>query len=48
MVTVLTDTALLVQVPYGIVADKYGRRTVLFLSLFGCVLQMGWIMIVCE
>ncbi|PWI68291.1 hypothetical protein PCL_02060 [Purpureocillium lilacinum] len=37
---------LLVQVPYGIVADKYGRRTVLFLSLFGCVLQMGWIMIV--
>ncbi|POR35467.1 COP9 signalosome complex subunit 2 [Tolypocladium paradoxum] len=37
---------LVVQVPYGIVADKYGRRTVLFLSLFGYVLRTAWIMIV--
>lgn len=34
------------QLPYGIVADKYGRRTVLFLSLFGCVLQTAWVILV--
>ncbi|XP_044721311.1 major facilitator superfamily domain-containing protein [Hirsutella rhossiliensis] len=37
---------LVVQVPYGIIADKFGRRTVLFLSLVGCVLQTAWTMVV--
>ncbi|KAM5361533.1 hypothetical protein ACJZ2D_013041 [Fusarium nematophilum] len=34
------------QFPFGIIADKYGRRPVLFLSLFGCLLQTTWVMIV--
>lgn len=29
----------LVQIPYGIIADKYGRRPVIFLSLFGVLLE---------
>ncbi|KAH7166369.1 major facilitator superfamily domain-containing protein [Dactylonectria macrodidyma] len=37
---------LLVQIPYGIVADRYGRRPVLFLGLFGLVLGTAWYMIV--
>ncbi|ODA83166.1 hypothetical protein RJ55_01677 [Drechmeria coniospora] len=36
---------LLVQIPYGIIADKYGRRIVLFLALFGCCLQLAWVMV---
>ncbi|KHO01274.1 MFS transporter [Metarhizium album ARSEF 1941] len=35
-----------VQIPYGIIADKYGRRPVLFLALFGAVLQTAWILLV--
>ncbi|KAI5467968.1 COP9 signalosome complex subunit 2 [Mariannaea sp. PMI_226] len=34
------------QFPYGIIADKYGRRIVLFLAVLGCVLQNAWVMIV--
>ncbi|RCI12671.1 hypothetical protein L249_0870 [Ophiocordyceps polyrhachis-furcata BCC 54312] len=37
---------LVVQVPFGIVADKYGRRMVLSLSFAGCVLQTWWTMLV--
>ncbi|KAL7784356.1 COP9 signalosome complex subunit 2 [Trichoderma ceciliae] len=37
---------LLVQISYGVVADKYGRRLVMFLALFGCFLQQTWIIIV--
>ncbi|KAJ4263465.1 hypothetical protein NW762_006284 [Fusarium torreyae] len=37
---------ILTQFPYGIVADKYGRRLVLFLSVLGCFLQTFWIMMV--
>ncbi|KAF7552330.1 hypothetical protein G7Z17_g4416 [Cylindrodendrum hubeiense] len=37
---------LLVQIPYGIAADRYGRRPVLFLGLFGLVLGTVWNMIV--
>lgn len=32
------------QFPFGIIADKYGRRPVLFLSLIGCTLQTAWVM----
>ncbi|KJK81302.1 hypothetical protein H634G_03321 [Metarhizium anisopliae BRIP 53293] len=35
-----------VQTPYGIIADKYGRRPVLFLALFGAVIQTAWILLV--
>ncbi|KAF4976669.1 hypothetical protein FZEAL_6694 [Fusarium zealandicum] len=34
------------QFPFGIIADKYGRRPVLFLSIFGCFLQTAWVMVV--
>ncbi|RDA88435.1 hypothetical protein CP532_5559 [Ophiocordyceps camponoti-leonardi (nom. inval.)] len=37
---------LVVQVPFGIIADKYGRRTVLSLSFVGCILQTSWIILV--
>ncbi|KAM3502267.1 hypothetical protein MY10362_004974 [Beauveria mimosiformis] len=37
---------ILVQIPYGIIADKYGRRIVIFLSLFGCVLKTLWTVVV--
>lgn len=40
--------AFFVQIPYGIVADKYGRRPVLFLALFGAALQTTWVLIVCK
>lgn len=40
--------ALFVQIPFGIIADKYGRRTVLFLSLLGAGLQTAWILLVCK
>ncbi|OWT43035.1 MFS transporter [Pochonia chlamydosporia 170] len=35
-----------VQIPYGIIADKYGRRPVLFLALFGAVIQTAWVLLV--
>ncbi|KAF4472443.1 hypothetical protein FALBO_675 [Fusarium albosuccineum] len=34
------------QFPFGIIADKYGRRPVLSLSLFGCFLQTTWVMVI--
>ncbi|KAM0486204.1 hypothetical protein ACHAPX_000908 [Trichoderma viride] len=37
---------LLVQIPYGIVADNYGRRLVLFLGLLGNLLGSCWTVIV--
>ncbi|KAL7947597.1 major facilitator superfamily domain-containing protein [Trichoderma barbatum] len=37
---------LFVQISFGVVADKYGRRLVIFLALFGCFLQQTWITIV--
>lgn len=43
-----SDAAFFVQIPYGIIADKYGRRPVLFLALFGAVIQTAWILLVCK
>ncbi|RFN53826.1 hypothetical protein FIE12Z_1860 [Fusarium flagelliforme] len=37
---------ILTQFPYGIVADKYGRRLVLFLAMFGCCLSTCWMLMV--
>ncbi|KAF7552435.1 hypothetical protein G7046_g7408 [Stylonectria norvegica] len=37
---------MLAQFPFGIIADKYGRRPVLLLSLFGLLLRTIWIMVV--
>lgn len=37
---------LFVQIPFGIIADKYGRRPVLFLSLLGAGLQTAWVLLV--
>ena len=33
---------MIVQVLYGIVADKYGRKIVMFLAFFGCIIQITW------
>ncbi|OAA36648.1 MFS transporter [Metarhizium rileyi] len=35
-----------VQIPYGIIADKYGRRPVLFLALLGAFIQTAWMLLV--
>lgn len=35
------------QISFGVVADKYGRRLVIFLSLLGCFLEQVWITVVC-
>lgn len=40
--------ALFVQISFGVVADKYGRRLVMFLALFGALLQQAWVTIVCT
>lgn len=40
--------ALLVQIPYGIVADNYGRRIVLFLGLLGVTASTAWNMLICT
>ncbi|PQE09465.1 Major facilitator superfamily domain general substrate transporter protein [Rutstroemia sp. NJR-2017a BVV2] len=39
---------LIMAVPYGVLADRIGRRTVLFLALIGVTASMGWAMSVCE
>ncbi|KFA73437.1 hypothetical protein S40288_04186 [Stachybotrys chartarum IBT 40288] len=35
-----------VQIPFGVLADKYGRRPVLILSFVGCILNVAWVMLV--
>ncbi|KAL7934718.1 COP9 signalosome complex subunit 2 [Trichoderma chlorosporum] len=37
---------LFVQISFGVVADKYGRRLVLFLALFGIFLEQAWVTLV--
>ncbi|KAF4455609.1 hypothetical protein F53441_2133 [Fusarium austroafricanum] len=37
---------IITQFPYGIVADKYGRRLVLFLAMLGCCLSTAWLLMV--
>jgi MFS family permease len=39
---------LIVAVPYGVLADRVGRRTVLFLALMGLTVGMAWATMVCE
>ncbi|KAL0938390.1 MFS transporter [Colletotrichum truncatum] len=39
---------LLVAVPYGFAADKYGHKVILFLSVFGIILSTGVSLIVCQ
>lgn len=34
--------SIIMAVPYGVVADKYGRRPVLLLSLSGVVMALAW------
>jgi MFS family permease len=40
--------SILAAVPYGMVADRYGRKLVLLLSLLGVVLGLLWIMVVSK
>jgi MFS family permease len=42
-----SPTAIFVQISFGVVADKYGRRLVIFLALFGASLQQAWTVVVC-
>ena len=39
---------LLLAMPYGVVADKYGRKTVLVASMSGMFLSSIWILFVCK
>jgi hypothetical protein len=39
---------ILLAVPYGFLGDKYGRKLVLLLALFGTVLGMIWVLVVCK
>ena len=39
---------LLLSIPYGVLADKYGRRFVTILSLIGVTLAAFWLMLVCK
>lgn len=39
---------LIMSVPFGVLADKVGRKTVLFTSLMGLALSLIWIQIICE
>lgn len=40
--------AILLGIFYGSLADQYGRRPVLAMSLFGMSLGAAWIQVVCE
>lgn len=39
---------LLLTLPYGILADKYGRRLIMTLSFVGQFVGMSWVLIVCR
>jgi len=39
---------ILVAVPFGMVADKYGRKPVLLLALLGVILGLLWVMVVSK
>jgi MFS family permease len=41
-------TAVLCAMPYGILADKIGRKPVLLLAGLGLVLSVLWYDVVCE
>ncbi|KAL0937506.1 MFS transporter [Colletotrichum truncatum] len=36
--------SLITSIPYGIIADKYGRRPVLSLAMFGLLLEFTWML----
>lgn len=41
-------SGLVLTVPFGWLADKWGRKPVLVLGLLGQVLAYLWVLIVCE
>lgn len=46
--TVTSIPGLLVSVPYGMLADRYGRTLVMGLSSLGLFLMQVWVTVVCE
>ena len=42
-----TVLGLLLAIPFGILADKLGRRVMLIASLLGLALSSGWVLFVC-
>ncbi|KAI9745833.1 MAG: hypothetical protein M1818_000514 [Claussenomyces sp. TS43310] len=42
-----TLPSIFLAIPYGFVAEKYGPKLVLFLSVLGVVLGLGWSQLVC-
>lgn len=39
---------MLLAVPFGILADRYGRKKILLLALFGSFMNDAWIRLVCT
>ena len=39
---------IILSIPFGVVADRYGRRIVLFLSMSGMVLSIIWYETICK
>lgn len=40
--------AILLAIPYGVLADRYGRRIILFLSMCGVIMSVIWYETVCK
>lgn len=40
----MSNIALLTAIPYGVIADKYGRRPVLSLAMLGITLEFLWML----
>ena len=39
---------MLLAVPFGALADRFGRKKILLLALFGMFMNDAWIRLVCE
>lgn len=42
------SAGVLLAIPYGVLADRYGRKNILVLTLVGLTLSFAWIQLVCT